>query len=140
MNNYKIDEIYIGLKESFIHQISDYDIDSFTILSGDTNPLHNDTSYARKMGFDERVAHGFLSASLISRLVGVFLPGKYSIIQHTEIFFHNPVYNNDNLNISGEVKSISFSTNTIEILILITNQKSLKIITGKIRVGILNEK
>ena len=59
--------------------ITESDVVTFAQVSGDTNPLHLDKEYASKSLFKERVAHGMLTAGLISAVIGTELPGVGTI-------------------------------------------------------------
>ncbi len=103
MNQYRFDEIEVGLSESFEVLITDEMMDCFRSLTGDENPLHQDEGYAREKGYKDRVCFGMLSASFLSTLAGVYLPGKYSLIQSVEVKFSKPVFPGEKLIISGKV-------------------------------------
>lgn len=136
MNSYNIDDIYIGLKEEFTKCISDSDIENFYNITNDNNPLHRDREYAKKNGYKDTVVYGFLTASLLSTLAGVFLPGKKSLIHSVEFKCTNPVYINDVLTVIGEVieKNIEFSFIIVKFVII--NRKNEKVLRGKMQVGI----
>ena len=95
MNEYKISDISIGMKESFSVIISEEMMQKFYDITSDENPLHVNETFARERGFDNKVVYGMLTASMISTLGGCYLPGKYCLIQGVEIKFVSP----------GEVKS-----------------------------------
>lgn len=136
MNSYNIDDIYIGLKETFTKRISDSDIENFYNITNDNNPLHRDREYAKKNGYKDTVVYGFLTASLLSTLAGVFLPGEKSLIHSVEFKCTNPVYINDVLTVIGEVieKNIEFSFIIVKFVII--NRKNEKVLRGKMQVGI----
>lgn len=136
MNTYTFDEIDIGKKESFTVTISEEERDKFRELTGDVNPLHNDLSYARAMGHDRCVAFGMLSASYLSTLAGVYLPGKNSLIQKTEVNFRKPVYVGDTLTITGEVTDRNETFKLIEVKVDIKNQNGEKVVKGKMEIAV----
>lgn len=68
------------------------DMDNFRQLSGDTNPLHADDAFARKLGFSSRVVFGALIVAKISALIGVRLPGSGGVWAGLKIDFRNPLY------------------------------------------------
>ncbi len=83
MNEFKYDDIYIGQTETFTKEITVDMEDCFRNITGDTNPLHRDDDFAKKIGkgrFESHVTFGMLTASLYSTLAGVYLPGRYSLI------------------------------------------------------------
>lgn len=103
MNEYKFEDIKEGMKEEFCVVITEDMMNSFRNITGDVNPLHMDKDYALEKGYEDTVCFGMLSASFLSTLAGVYLPGKYSLIQTVEVKFSKPVYPGEELVISGEV-------------------------------------
>ena len=79
------------------------EIEAFSELSGDRNPLHMDGDYAREQGFADRVVHGFLLGAKVSALIGMFLPGRRCLLVEESLNFPNPVYPGDEVTLSGEV-------------------------------------
>lgn len=136
MNTYKFDEINIGHKESFTVTVTEEERDKFREITGDINPLHNDQEYAKSMGHDRCVAFGMLSASYLSTLAGVYLPGKNSLIQKTEVNFRKPVYVGDTLTITGEVVDRNETFKMIEVKIDIKNQDGVKVVKGKMEIAV----
>ena len=139
MNKFKFSDIEIGLKESFKVKIDVSKMDKFLDISNDTNPLHVDSNYAKKKGFPDRVVYGLLTSSFYSTLVGVYLPGKYCILQGIDIQFSKPVYIGDALKISGKVSYINEAYKQIEIKAFITNQNNEKVSKATIKTGVLDE-
>lgn len=103
MNEYRMEEITEGMEESFTVLVTEAMMDSFREMTGDVNPLHADKSYAADKGYDDKVCFGMLTASFLSTLAGVYLPGKYSLIQTVEIKFTKPVYPGEELTVTGRV-------------------------------------
>ena len=140
MNEYKFEDIEIGLEEKFQISITEEMLRDFGKLTGDINPLHNDLDYAKSKGYNEKVVYGMLTSSFLSTLAGVYLPGKYSIIHSVEILFKRPVFISENpLTIKGKVieKNEIFKQFTIKFEI--TNNKNEKVIRGTMKVGVLDE-
>ena len=103
MNEYRFDEIEEGQKESFSVTITEEMIESFRALTGDMNPLHQDADYAKEKGYPDKVCFGMLTASFLSTMAGVYMPGKYSLIQSVEVKFSKPVFAAISLTISAFV-------------------------------------
>ena len=139
MNYYKFSDINIGLEESLEVKIDASKMDKFLDISHDINPLHIDSDYAKEKGFSNRVVYGLLTSSFYSTLVGVYLPGKYCILQGIDIQFSNPVYIDDTLKISGKVSYINKAYRRIEIKATITNQDNKKVSKATIKVGVIDE-
>ena len=90
MNEYTFDELAVGMSESFSVTVTPEMLDRFRTDTGDINPLHNDEAFALERGYTGRVAYGMLTASFLSTLAGVYLPGKWCLIQRVETDFPEP--------------------------------------------------
>ena len=100
MNNqhgYYLEDLTIGMESSYQKTITETDIDTFAALAGDTNPVHLDSEYAATTPFKARIAHGMLSAGLISTVLGTQLPGPGCIYLEQQIKFKAPVFIGDTL-------------------------------------------
>ncbi|HYZ23570.1 MAG TPA: MaoC family dehydratase [Rhodopila sp.] len=86
-----IDELHIGQTASLSKTITEADIAAFAAATSDTNPVHFDDQAAREAGFEGRIAHGMLSAGLISALLGTSLPGPGTIYLRQSLTFRAPV-------------------------------------------------
>lgn len=139
MNEYKIQDLKVGLKESFTAEITEDMMSKFLSITGDENPMHLDRSFAESKGFKDRVVYGMLTASLISTLGGMYLPGKYCLIRGVEIKFANPVFVGDVLTITGKVKNVEEALKYLEIGVTIKNQDGKKVLRGTLKAGVLNE-
>lgn len=111
-------------------------LDQFEILTGDANPLHKERDFAVQYGFPDRVAYGMLTASFYSTLIGMYLPGKYALLQGVDVAFIAPVFPGDKLTIFGEIVSVHQTLKQIEIGAHISNQFGKKVSRAKIRSGI----
>jgi 3-hydroxybutyryl-CoA dehydratase len=85
------EDLKLGQTASFAKTITEADILLFAGVSGDTNPVHIDAEAAAKTPFKERIAHGMLSASLISTVLGTRLPGPGTIYLAQNLKFRAPV-------------------------------------------------
>ena len=136
MNHYTYEEITIGQKESFSVTITEEMQDSFRNITGDKNPLHASSEYAKEKGHKDRVVFGMLSASLLSTLAGVYIPGERSLIQSVEVKFRKPVYIGDTLSVEGVVSDKSDAVSTIVIKFVMTNQDGVKVLKGEMQIGV----
>lgn len=136
MNEYKFSDLRIGLEESFNVTVDASKVDKFVDISGDINPLHINCDYAKEKGFDSRVVHGLLTSSFYSTLVGIYLPGEYSILQGIDIQFLKPVYIDDSLTITGKISYINEAYKQIEIKATIMNQDNIKVSKATIKAGV----
>ena len=101
------EDLQIGQRASLGKTISEADILMFAAVSLDTNPIHLDAEAAKQSIFGERIAHGMLSASLISALLGTRLPGPGSIYMRQGLRFLAPVRIGDTVRATVEVISLN---------------------------------
>ena len=130
---YTIDEIDIGLEKSFQVTITQKLIDDFAELSGDHNPLHTDKNFAQSNNFKTTVCHGMLLASLFSRLVGMYIPGKHSLYFSQSLNFIKSAYVDDVVTVNGKVISKSNSTKIITLKMNIKNEDN-ELVSGEAKV------
>ncbi|MGY8833734.1 MAG: MaoC family dehydratase [Pseudomonadales bacterium] len=95
------------MESSYQKTITETDIDAFAALTGDTNPVHLDSEYAATTPFKARIAHGMLSAGLISTVLGTQLPGPGCIYLEQQIKFKAPVFIGDTLVATVTVEDIN---------------------------------
>jgi 3-hydroxybutyryl-CoA dehydratase len=136
MNEFLWDDLKVGLRHEFEVVITREMVNAFAEISGDSNPLHSDPAYARRAGFDGQVVFGLLTSSFCSRLVGVYLPGKYALLHGIDIDFVSPVYVGDKLIVSGEIVLLSESVRRMEIKVSISNQAGAVVSKAVARVGL----
>lgn len=105
---YYIEDLEIGMEDSFEKEVTEALILAFAEISGDTNPVHVDEDYAKTTRFKGRIAHGILSASFISTVLGTKLPGPGSIYLHQDLVFRAPVRIGDVVTSSVRVEKINF--------------------------------
>jgi len=86
-----IEDIEIGMSRSLRKIITDRDIELFAEVSTDRNPVHLDDDYARDTIFEGRIAHGMLTAGLISAVIGEQLPGHGTVYLGQTLKFLAPV-------------------------------------------------
>ena len=90
-----IEDLEIGMTRSVTKTIADYDIRLFADISTDRNPVHLDEDYAQETIFGGRIAHGMLTASLISAVIGEQLPGHGTVYMAQDLKFLAPVFPGD---------------------------------------------
>ncbi|MDP6068846.1 MAG: MaoC family dehydratase [Alphaproteobacteria bacterium] len=79
------------MSASFVKTIEERDVQLFAEISGDTNPIHLDEEFAARSPFGGRIAHGMLTAGLISTVIGTLLPGPGAIYLGQNLRFKAPV-------------------------------------------------
>ena len=86
-----IEDIEMGMTRYIRKVITDRDIEQFAEISTDHNPVHLDDEYARDTIFEGRIAHGMLTAGLVSAVIGEQLPGHGTIYMSQNLKFLAPV-------------------------------------------------
>ena len=86
-----IEDIEMGMARYIRKVITDRDIEQFAEISTDHNPVHLDDEYARDTIFEGRIAHGMLTAGLVSAVIGEQLPGHGTIYMSQSLKFLAPV-------------------------------------------------
>ncbi len=139
MNEYTYDVLAASgaSREEFTVMVTADMMAQFLSLTGDCNPLHIDADYARGQGFRDRVVYGMLASSLCSTLVGVYLPGRYALLQQVDSQFHKPVYIGDVLTVGGTVIEKHDTFKRLTIRAEIRNQHGEKVNKAKIVAGCL---
>ena len=101
-----IEDLEIGMSRSVSKTIGDREIEMFAELSTDHNPVHLDEEYAQEAIFSGRIAHGMLTAGLISAVIGEQLPGHGAVYLGQNLKFLAPVRPGDMVTAEVEVMDI----------------------------------
>jgi len=125
------DDLKVGQTACLQKTISEEDLALFIQITGDKNPLHVEDAFAKQTFFGQKIAHGMLSASLFSTLVGMHLPGIGAIYKSQVLEFLRPVYIGDTLKAYFEILAVDPKAEEIEIKSWIENQDGEKVIAGK---------
>lgn len=104
-----IEDLEIGMERHLTKQITDRDIELFAEVSTDFNPVHLDDDYARDTIFEGRIAHGMLTAGLVSAVIGEQLPGHGTIYLGQTLKFLAPVRPGDRVRAGVTVREIDHS-------------------------------
>jgi 3-hydroxybutyryl-CoA dehydratase len=121
----------VGDTASLSKTITDDAIRSFAELVGDHNSLHLDDEYSRKTRFGRRVAHGMLSASLISTVIGVKLPGSGTIYLSQTFKFVAPVYPDDTVTARVTITNIREDKSIVTLETVCLNQHDELVVKGE---------
>jgi 3-hydroxybutyryl-CoA dehydratase len=135
VKEYLWQDLSLGLKHGFDAVFTEEMAESFARLSGDINPLHVDCDYAISAGYPSPVLFGMLTSSLYSQLVGVYLPGKYALLQGIDIDFSSPCLANETLRCEGEIIFMSEAFRRFEVKASIRKQDRKLVSKAIIRVG-----
>lgn len=107
LHGYFLEDLSVGMNEMFAKTITEADIVMFAGVTGDTNPVHINSEFAEKTIFKERIAHGMLSAGLISTVFGTKLPGPGAIYMNQSLTFKAPVCIGDTVTATVTLKEIN---------------------------------
>lgn len=133
------EEIEIGETASVTKMISEADIVNFAGIIGDFNPIHVNPEYAKNTMFGERIAHGMLTASFISTLVGCCLPGINALYLSQEVKFVKPVRVGDTITAEAEVIEKIEAKRRIVMKTVVKNQRDEIVIDGKATVMVMKK-
>ena len=130
LHGFFIEDLQLDQTDMIERKITEKDIDNFAKLTGDNNPVHTNLDFAKKTIFKQKVAHGFLSASLISTLIATKLPGPGSIYLSQNLKFLAPVFIDDLVIVKVTVKEIDHEKKKVKLQTeCFKNEK--KIISGE---------
>jgi 3-hydroxybutyryl-CoA dehydratase len=133
---FRFEDLRVGQQAGFETRVTEADIDGFAGVSGDVSPLHLDDGFARSRGFAGRVAHGAYLTALVSRLVGVHLPGENCLLQSVAMQFRRPVAAGARLAVTGTVDQMSEAVRSAVIKVAVRDLSSGETAaTGKATVG-----
>lgn len=140
MNVYTYDQIVVGQEERFTFEITEQHMILFREITGDANPIHTDIEYAKSKGFPNKVVYGMLTASFLSTLAGMYLPGKHSLIYEVIIKFAKPLYPDGGaLTISGVCTDKQDRFKRIEIKVRIADSNGKIVLRGTMKVGVVDD-
>ncbi|MCA1774135.1 MAG: MaoC family dehydratase [Paracoccaceae bacterium] len=104
-----IEDLAVGMMRYVQKVITDDDIEMFAQVSTDRNPVHLDDSYAQDTIFGGRIAHGMLTAGLVSAVIGEQLPGHGTVYLGQSLKFLAPVRPGDLVRAEVEVTAIDYA-------------------------------
>jgi len=134
----KYDEINLGDAAEVVHTFTEEDIKTFGDLSGDYNPVHFDEDFAKETIFGSRIAHGILTASLISNVIGMKLPGPGAIYLSQTMKFLAPVRINDTITAKVEVIEKNDERKRITLKSTLTNQDGTLVLDGEALIKLMS--
>lgn len=115
-HGYDIEDLSVGMSASYAKTITEADIVLFAAVSGDNNAVHTNEEFARTTPFGGRIAHGFLTASVISAAVANRLPGPGTVYLGQQMRFKAPVKPGDTVKATVTVKSLDLARARAELL------------------------
>ena len=123
--------IEVGATASFTKTITEEDLVAFALVSTDVNPLHLDDDYAKQTRFGSRIAHGVLSASFISAVIGNQLPGPGAIYLSQNLSFKAPVRLNDSITTTATVIAKKENREIYTLETICSNQDGIVVTEGE---------
>jgi 3-hydroxybutyryl-CoA dehydratase len=121
----------VGARARLTREISELDIKTMAEITGDSNPVHVDEAFAAKTRFGGRIAHGVLSAGLISAVIGTRLPGPGSIYLSQTLNFHLPVRPGDIITAEVEVTRWRPDKKIVHLATRCFNQEGEDVVAGE---------
>jgi 3-hydroxybutyryl-CoA dehydratase len=120
----------LGDTATFSKTITEADILLFAAVSGDNYPLHVDAEYAKTTRFGQRAAHGMLTASLLSTVIGLMLQKPGGIYVEQSLRFRRPVFIGDTLTASAEVTELLVAQRQLRVRTTVVNQHGKAVLEG----------
>src|SRR3990170_2861645 len=133
----RLSALHVGQTENLSRTITAEDVAAFARLSGDYNALHLDDEFAVRTEFAQRVVHGFLSASLLSTLVGMRVPGRGALYVSQSIEFTKPVFIGDTVEARATVEKIDTETRLVTLRTQISKPPNQCVLRGIAQVKVL---
>ena len=121
----------VGDSAEITKTIEQADIDAFASVTGDHNPVHVDEEFAKTTRFGRRIAHGMLTASLISSVLANKLPGEGSVYLGQTLKFVAPVFPGDEVTARVTVKEIREDKPILKLETICMNQRDEIVIRGE---------
>ena len=101
------EDLSVGMRETYLKTVKNEDVIGFAELSGDHNPIHLSEHFARKTRFGGRIVHRLYTASLISAVIGMRLPGPGAVYVSQSLNFRGPVKIGDVVAVTVEVAELT---------------------------------
>ena len=121
----------VGDSADITKTIEQSDIDAFARVTGDHNPVHVDEEFAKTTRFGRRIAHGMLTASLISAVLANHLPGEGSVYLGQTLKFVAPVFPGDEITARVTVREIREDKPILKLETVCVNQRDEIVIRGE---------
>ncbi len=136
---FSFSEIEENSEFSYVYTVDETVYDALVSAFNDRSPIHVDESYAKSEGFPARVMHGAILNGFLSHFVGMYFPGKRSLIASVNISYRKPFYLNDDIKLTARVRQKVESVRTIVMGFEFSNPASeATIASGKVQIVIRN--
>jgi 3-hydroxybutyryl-CoA dehydratase len=121
----------VGEEATFGRTFTQEDVETFSTLSGDKNPIHLDENFARETRFRGRIIHGLLVASLISTALGTMLPGPGGVYLSQQLAFRAPARVGEQLTARVRVTEWDAEKGRITLSTVVVNGDDVQLIIGE---------
>ncbi|TQR20592.1 MaoC family dehydratase [Psychrobacillus vulpis] len=122
---------FIGQTASFSRTVTETDLVVFAGFSGDFNPVHVDQEFAAETRFGKRIAHGLLTTSFLSRLLGMELPGQGSVYLEQTLKFTKPVFIGDTVTACAKILEIDYERGIFRLETICRKQDNTVVLKGE---------
>ena len=121
----------VGAVATYTAKVTQDAINSFSQITGDTNPLHSDATYAARTRFKQPIAHGMFGAGAISAAIGTRLaPGAVAIYLAQNLQFRAPVMAGDEITATVTVTKVDPERSRVSLDTVVTKQDGTEVIRG----------
>lgn len=127
----RLEELEVGQSAEFTKTVSSEDVARFAEITGDFNPVHLDEAVAEKSFFGGRIAHGMLTAGLISATLAMKLPGAGTVYLSQTLRFTAPVRIGDTVTTRVEVTELIPAKRRVKLSTICKNQKNEVVLNGE---------
>lgn len=127
----RLEELKVGQSAESAKTVSSEDVVLFAQITGDFNPVHMDEAAAARSLFGERIAHGMLTAGLISATIASRLPGPGSVYLGQTLRFTAPVRIGDTVTTRVEVTELNLPKRRVKLSTVCRNQKGDVVVDGE---------
>jgi len=127
----RFDELAVGQVATLVTVVDEQRIRAFAEVSGDTNPMHLDPAFGGRTRFGGPIAHGMLSASFISAVIGTRLPGPGAIWISQTLRFTAPVRAGDVITAKVEVVELFSARRRVRLATTCINQREQVVVEGE---------
>ena len=133
----KYEDIRIGQHAEYVRTVTSEDIEMFGQVSGDYNPLHFNEDWAKTTMFKGRIAHGILTATYVSTVIGMKLPGPGTIYISQSMKFRRPVRVGDEITARVEVTDKDDEKEFLTLKTVCVNQEDKVVLDGEAVVTVM---
>ncbi|MEP6669621.1 MAG: MaoC/PaaZ C-terminal domain-containing protein [Chthoniobacter sp.] len=137
---FRYEDIALGAKEARDYVISQEVYDHFLSAFGDRSPIHVDEDYARACGFEGRVMHGALLNGFLSHYIGMYFPGRLSLLLAVDLRLAKPSYLGDTIHLEAVVSQKLDASNVVVLDAVFTNvTRDCLVARSRVQVMVRNE-